>query len=275
ESANPRAYTIVGKNESLKNLVEACEIQKANGMFPMYTYMTYLPGDTIRGAYEQAKFMDKLLSDVPRYKYFHHLPFDIYIGQCCTPHVGTKMLEEVEELGRAMWTDEEDFHHSATCFLPHSLLQDIPVRRVSRLTVDDRVFAVIVAYVAIADYLSYDGPLKRVRNVAAFNRLLDSFWEACDGQLSLIQIARRIQSSGSTGLDLDDTLRFLAAACIALGQVGVLDSGSQASQDPGQRKQVAYRFRNLYRSLLQASRICGRILRHEEFDMRKHRSYET
>lgn len=275
ESANPEAYTIVGKNESLENLVKACDIQKKNGMFPMYTYMAYLPGDTIRGAYEQAKFMDKLLSDVPRYKYFHHLPFDVYIGQCCTPHVGTRMHQEVDELGRAMWKDEEDFHHSATCFLPHSLLEDVPVKMVSNLTVDDRVFAVVVAYVAIADYLSYDSPFEKIRNVAAFNVLLDKFWNACDGKSTLLQIAQLIHSADSMGLDLDDTLKFLAAACITLGQLGALDSLRSESRRPMERKKIPYRFRHLYRFLLQTSRFCGRIFHFKEFRMKRHLSYDT
>jgi anaerobic magnesium-protoporphyrin IX monomethyl ester cyclase len=275
ESANPEAYTIVGKNESLENLLKACEIQKRNELFPMYTYMAYLPGDTIRGAYEQARFMDALLRGLPRYDYFHHLPFDIYIGQCCTPHVGTQMHVEVEKLGRPMWEDEEDFHHSATCFLPHSLLEDIPLRKVAKPSVDDRVFAVIVAYVAIADYLSYDGLFEKVRNVAAFNALLDKFWDSCDGKSTLMDIAGHIHGTTPMGLELDDMLRFLAAMCLTLGQVGALDSRGSESREPVQRKLVPYGHKHVYRVLLQVSRIWGKIFGQEEFTMRKHRSHET
>jgi len=275
ESANPLAYTIVGKNESLENLMKACEIQKRNGLFPMYTYMAYLPGDTIRGSYEQARFMDRLLSGIPRYEHFHHLPFDVYIGQCCTPHIGTRMHEEVANLGRAMWRNEEDFHHSATCFLPHSLLQDVPVKMVSKLTLDHRVFSTIVAYVAIADFLSYDGLFEKVRNVAAFNALLDRFWNACDGKSSIIEIARGIDNSGGTRLDFDDTLKFIAAVSITLGQLGALDSLEAESQKAMQQKNVPYRFRSLYRLAVQASRICGRMFGLEAFNLKEHRSYDT
>lgn len=275
ESANPSAYAIVGKNESLENLVKACEIQRRNGMFPMYTYMSYLPGDTIRGAYEQSKFMDKLLTGIPRYKYFHHLPFDVYVGQCCTPHVGTRMFEEVDKLGRSMWESEEDFHHSATCFLPHSLLQDVPVRRVPSLTVDDRVFAVIVSYVAIADYLSYDGPWNKVRNVAAFNRLLDRFWAACDGKLTLLEIAAKLHQADPAGLNLDDTLRFLGAMAITLAQVGALDSQDSGESSVMTRKRVTYRFAHVYRGLVRLSRLYGTVFGAHEFRLSKHRSYDT
>jgi radical SAM superfamily enzyme YgiQ (UPF0313 family) len=275
ESANALAYDIVQKNETLENLVKACEIQKRSGMFPMYTYMSYLPGDTIRGAYEQARFMDNLLKGLPRYKYFHHLPFDIYIGQCCTPHVGTRMFDEVEKLGYPLWENEEDFHHSSTCFLPHSLLQDKPVRKFSHLAVDDRVFCVIVAYVAIADYLSYDGPMRKVQNVAALNAFLDRFWAQCDGSSTVLQIAEKLHRETPAGLNLDDTLRFLAACAITLAQVGALDSRDSGLPDAMTRKYVPYRFKHLYRSLLQLSRLYGRVFDDREFFLSKHRSYET
>ncbi len=275
ESANTDAYRLAEKDETLENLVKACEIQKKNGMFPMYTYMSYLPGDTIRGAYEQARFMDKLLSGMSRYKYFHHLPFDVYIGQCCTPHVGTRMHEEVEQYGRPMWEDEEEFHHNATCFLPHSLLQDRPVRRTAVLTVDDRVFCVVVAYVAIADYLSYGNPWEKMRNVAAFNQLLDKFWQECNGEATVSEIAERIWAEGSTKLGLNDVLRFVAAASITLAQVGALDSQDASGSEPMARKEVPYRFKSVYRSLLQMSRLYGKATGRTLLQMTRHHSYDA
>ncbi len=277
ESANPVAYSIVDKNETLDNLIRACEIQKQNGMFPLYTYMSYLPGDTIRGAYNQAQFMDSLLKGLPRYKYFHHLPFDLYIGQCCTPHVGTKMFEEAESLGMPLWRDEEDFHHSATCFLPHSLLEDIPVKIDCKLTVDDRVFCVIVSYVAIADYLRYDSPYLKVLNVSALNHLLDRFWEAIDGDNSIIEIVKMIHQVDSQGLDFRDMLKFCAAFSITLGQCGVIDSlsSSQGSDLKIQRKYIPYNKSLLYKTALQTARFIGKALGLKDFVFKRHLSYET
>ena len=275
ESANPAAYQIVGKNETLEDLVKACEIQKKHGMFPMYTYMSFLPGDTIRGAYEQARFMDKLLAGLPRYSYFHHLPFDIYIGQTCTPHVGTKMHDDVEQMGRPMWTNEEDFHHNATCFLPHSLLDDVPVRMVEELTLDDRSFCVILSYVAIADFLSYDLPLEKIRNVAAFDRLLENFWRRCDGRRSLLELSKDIHRECHTGLSLNDVLKFLAACSITLAQTGALDSSDAHPFPPMERKRIHYRHLPLYNMMLQVSRLYGRLTGKSEFHMKPHRSYDT
>ena len=275
ESSNPAAYEIVDKNETLENLTRACEIQKKNHMFPMYTYMSYLPGDTIRGAYEQAAFMDKLLEGLPRYKFFHHLPFDIYIGQCCTPHVGTRMFEHADELGRCMWRDEEDFHHSSTCFLPHSLMNDKPVRTIEDLAIDDRVFIVIVSFVAIADYLRYDSPLTRVRNVAALNHLLDRYWAACDGERTILEIVTSLHAKDPQGLDLDTMLKFVAAASITLAQVGALDSRDSGKFAPMARKHVSYRYRQVYRTLLQLSRLYGKIGRVRDFRISRHPSYES
>lgn len=275
ESANPAAYDLTGKNQTLDDLRKACEIQKRHKMFPMYTYMSYLPGDTIRGAYEQAEFMDDLLHGLPRYKYFHHLPVDIYIGQCCTPHVGTRMIDDAASLGRPMWENEEDFHHSATCFLPHSLLEDRPVRRSERLSADHRVFCVFTASVAIADYLSYDGPIRNAFNIAALNRLLDRFWASCDGGRTLLEVGKELHDETSSGLSLDETLRFLAAFSITLAQVGVLDSADSDPSRPMTEKTLNYRAKHAYRGLVHAARILGRLLGQTGFKMERHRSYDT
>jgi anaerobic magnesium-protoporphyrin IX monomethyl ester cyclase len=275
ESANPAAYHIVGKNETLENLIKACEIQKKNGMFPMYTYMSFLPGDTIRGAYEQAKFMDDLLSGLPRYKFFHHLPFDVYIGQTCTPHVGTRMHDEVAQLGRPMWEDEEDFHHNATCFLPHSLLDDVPVRTIASLTYRDRAFCTILSYVSVADFLFYDSPFQKILNVAAFNFLLDKFWERCDGTKSILEIAKSIEQECDTGLSLNNILKFLASSAITLAQVGALDSKNNTGLAPMRRKRVKYKYAPVYGLMLQLSRAYGKLTGHTRFSMEPHRSYDT
>ena len=259
ESANPSAYQIVGKNETLENLTKACEIQKKYGIFPMYTYMSFLPGDTVRGAYEQAKFMDRLLSGLPRYRYFHHLPFDIYIGQTCTPRVETRMHEDVLQLGRPMWENEEDFHHNSTCFLPHSLLEDVPIRMAEELTLDDRAFCVIVSYAAVADFLSYDSVFQKIRNVAAFNHLLDNFWRRCNGEKSILDLGEDIHRECGSGLSLNDVLRFLAASAVTLAQTGVLDSRSARDMAPMERKRIRYRYLPLYKWMLQVSQLYGKI----------------
>lgn len=275
ESANPSAYQIVGKNETLENLMKACEIQKKYDIFPMYTYMSFLPGDTVRGAYEQARFMDRLLSGLPRYRYFHHLPFDVYIGQTCTPHVGTQMHEDVAELGRPMWENEEDFHHNSTCFLPHSLLEDVPVRTAEKLTLDDRAFCIIVSYVAVADFLFYDSVFQKIRNVAAFDHLLESFWRRCDGERSILELGEAIHREDQTGLSLNDVLRFLAASTITLAQTGALDSRNARTMAPIERKKIHYRYLLLYKSMLLVSRLYGKITGNYVFSMAAHRSYDT
>ncbi len=276
ESANPDAYNIVGKNETLDNLIEACELQKSNGMFPMYTYMSYLPGDTIRDAYKQAQFMDRLLKGLPRYKYFHHLPFDIYIGQCCTPHVGTKLHDEAPSLGMPLGRDEEDFHHSSTCFLPQSLLNDIPIKNEYRLLTDDRVFCVIVSYGTIADYLRYDPPFLKVKNVSALNVLLDRYCNAIDGKKNLLEIVKSLHNEDHQCLAFNDMLKFCAAFTITLGQYGVLDSAYYQDKDNKiSRKKIHCSKSLIYRTALTTSRIIGKLLGLKDFSFTRHLSYET
>lgn len=58
----------------------------------------------------------------------------------------------------------------------------------------------ILAYVAIADFLSYNGPMEKVRNVAAFNGLLERFWAGCYGTAAVNEIAPRLHDADPMGL---------------------------------------------------------------------------
>jgi pyruvate-formate lyase-activating enzyme len=276
ESSNPEAYDIAQKDgETLDSIRRACDIQKALGLAPMYTYMSYLPGDTIRKMHEQGRFMDSLLEGLPRYKYFHNLPFDLYLGQCTTPHMGTPFHDEASQLGRPMWRDEEDFHHSATCFLPNTLLEDRPLRRRETLPWKARAYALISGAVTIADFLTHDRPLTRMRNVAACNRLLARFWSACDGTRTFLSIAQGLHGEDPMDLDLDDMIKLMAAACLAWAQLGILDSAQPGTEAPMKAKDIPYRLAPLYGLLNALCVLYGKAAGVRNFQFPHHHSYLT
>src|SRR3989338_6475585 len=53
ESANPETFLQIHKEENLAVIEEIAKLQKDNGMYPLFTYMAFNPGETINGYYLQ------------------------------------------------------------------------------------------------------------------------------------------------------------------------------------------------------------------------------
>ncbi len=150
ESANPETFKQIHKNEDLETLLEVSEIQKANGMYPMFTYMAFNPGETIHGYYLQGKFIDRLHDGLPWADYFHPLPFPLYIGQMCTPHPGTALYREAHKYGFVLAKRWSDYYHHRVNFIPDSMLSDVPVKNMERLGI--REFTILIAAVNAGIY---------------------------------------------------------------------------------------------------------------------------
>ncbi len=127
ESANPRTFQVIQKEESLDKIKESAELMKQHNMYPLFTYMAFNPGETIEGYYYQSAFIEKIMEGKGWYRYFHALPFNIYLGQFATPHPGTRFWKEKESLGKILASSWSDYYHHNVNFIPYSLLNDIPL----------------------------------------------------------------------------------------------------------------------------------------------------
>jgi radical SAM superfamily enzyme YgiQ (UPF0313 family) len=223
ESANPKTFYTIQKEESLQTIEEVARLHKENGMYPLYTYMAFNPGESISGYYEQARFIDRLTADLPWYDYFHPLPFPLYTGQFCTPHVGTKLHDEAPQLGTVLADGLEDYYHHRINFAPNTLLDDLPCRNAARLTLFHyRLCTFALTWSFWSDF-NAAVPLERQRaELADYRDCLALFWKLSNGKRALRAIAE--ETHRKLAIDRKQAIRFCAFIALVLGQTGVIVS---------------------------------------------------
>jgi magnesium-protoporphyrin IX monomethyl ester (oxidative) cyclase len=223
ESANPETYLKVRKGENLSDMELAFENQRKAGLLPLFTFMTFNPGETITGYYLQAKFIQK---NVPMAKKYHafEVTNPIAIGQFSTPHIGTQFRKEAVQLGLVL-TDARDelFHHQIN-FLPYSLLNDIPERTTKKSLKIGHYLACFMAIKTwFAIFPSNSTPLiETLSKLKECIRFTKYFFSQCSGNLSIKRIAE--SASLDLGMDLKKSLGYSALICVALSQMGMIRS---------------------------------------------------
>ena len=225
ESANPRTFYTIQKEESLRIIQDVANIHKANGMSPLYTYMAFNPGESISGYYEQARFIDRLISDLPWYEYFHPMPFPLYTGQFCTPHVGTMLHEDAPKMGMVLVDGLEDYYHHRINFVPNSLLDDIPMRNIKRLDLYYyRLCSFALTYSFWSDF-NASVPVDAQKAILSdYRDSLNLFWKLSDGRRSIRDISLIVHSK--LGIERKQAVRFCAFTALILGQIGVIKSAA-------------------------------------------------
>ena len=228
ESANPETFAQIDKDEDLQVIREVARLHKEHGMYPLFTYMAFNPGETISGYYAQARFIDELISGLPWYEYFHPMPFPLYTGQFSTPHMGTRMHEEAPGLGMVLAEGLEDYHHHRINFVPDSLLDDAPVRKIGALDLYQyRLCSTALVYSFWTDFNAAVPLDAQRRLLARYRDGLAVFWGSANGKRTLREIAGRIHRA--TGVDRRQAVRFAAFTALVLGQTGVIASASDRS----------------------------------------------
>ncbi|RLC47933.1 MAG: hypothetical protein DRH70_02195 [Candidatus Coatesbacteria bacterium] len=223
ESANPETFDKIEKQESLDDIITSARIQAEAGMYPMFTYMAFNPGETLAGYYLQAKFIDKIHEGLPWPEHFHPLPYRVYVGQFCTAHPGTKLFDMAPKLGIVLSKDWADYYHHKINFVPNSLLDDVPIRNVERLRpVDYWICLNAMAGTNYEFYHAHQTTMEhRIRHSQYF-KFVKAFFDACDGRLTLRQIWRELTTY--RGIDSEECLRYTAFTSLILGQLGLIRS---------------------------------------------------
>ncbi len=228
ESADEKTFENIDKEESLDSLREAFCLQKKAGLYPLFTYMSLNPGETISTYRAQADLIDRLLSDLPWAQYFHHLPFPVYVGQFCTPHPGTKFFDTKDTLGMVLSMDWSEYNHHTVNFVPHSLLSDVPVRRKPFLGENDYILCVKAAWGWMYELYPDKQPfLRQFLKRCGFLYFVRRFFAFCDGRRTLKDVVEKIAKI--LGIPLKKSLQYAVITTIVLSQLGVL--GSAVSSD--------------------------------------------
>lgn len=231
ESANPDTFSKIEKDEDLRVIVEVARLHKEHGMWPLFTYMAFNPGETISGYYAQARFIDGLTAGLPWYEHFHPMPFPLYTGQFSTPHVGTRLHEEAPRLGMVLAEGLEDYHHHRINFVPNSLLDDVPVRRIRALDLYwYRLCGLALTYSFWSDFNAAVPPDAQRALLARYRDTIALFWRMSDGRRPLREIADAVHRR--LGVERRQAVRFVAFISLVLGQTGVIASASERGTRP-------------------------------------------
>jgi hypothetical protein len=222
ESVDEKTFKNIKKGEALQTLKEACRLQKENGLYPLFTYMSLNPGENIDTYYYQSIFIDQILSGLPWCNFFHPLPIPVYIGQFCTPHVGTRLFDEVKDLGLNLRESWQDCNHHTINFIPNSLLEDIPVKMVSKLGEKEYIICVKAAWSWIYElFPSGDALFNQALKRAGYLRFVLEFFRLCSGktvkEISLL-LAKRLHISNKK------SFQYSAITIIVLAQLGIIRS---------------------------------------------------
>ncbi len=223
ESADPNTFLDIQKEEDVRDLERACSLQKEHGIYPLFTYMTLNPGENITTYYLQAQFIDKLLSGLPWCEFFHPLPFPVYVGQFCTPHVGTELYRQAKNLGMVLAQGWDEYNHHTVNFIPNSLLNDVPQRTIERLRESDYIICTKAAWYWMYELYPYAEPLYlQTAKRCGFLRFLSEFFAHCNGRVSIRGIAQELSERLGTGFK--KSMRYSVIITIVLSQLGVIRS---------------------------------------------------
>lgn len=244
ESANPKTFQKIQKEESLENIINSAMIMKEHGMYPMFTYMAFNAGETIEGYYFQAKFIESIMEGKGWYEYFHPLPFNIYLGQFSTPHPHTPFWENRAELGVHLAEGYQDYYHHNVNFLPWSLLNDVPVATQKKLTNLHQFIAQKVIRQGQWDFLERPKFEQMIYSFRYYLFVRD-FYKRCQGDKSLHEIIDELQREQR--LPKREAYQWGGLTVLTLAQIGLLKSGLELTEDIALREITVDK--PLYRSL--------------------------
>ncbi|MBI5749742.1 MAG: cobalamin B12-binding domain-containing protein [Nitrospinae bacterium] len=122
ESFTEDSTELVRKGEGIEEMAEASRNMERAGIAPLYTHMFFNPGETITGYYQKQVFLNEVNSKNTAFL------ADSRLGQASTPHRKTDFERDAKELGEVFIDDLSNYIHQRINFIPHSLLNDVPVK---------------------------------------------------------------------------------------------------------------------------------------------------
>ncbi|MFZ2956016.1 MAG: radical SAM protein [Candidatus Ozemobacteraceae bacterium] len=237
ESSDQHSYSEMNKDQDLGEALEAIKLQKECGMVPQFTYMAFVPGDTINTYYHQKTLIDDIYKGGPIPRYTHAHPFPLYHGQFTTVYPGTAFFLEKDKMGMSLLEDPELAHHFTITFLPHTLLEDIPFWTVKTLEERDlELFGVIVWQVCFAQFPGKLPNRRLVMRIWDACQGLVAFFRACDGTRTLHKAALRV--ADELNWNLFKALRICGLASYYFSQQGMVRSAVHGREDNIQIRRV-------------------------------------
>ncbi len=206
ESFTEDSTELVRKGEGVDEMAEASKNMEIAGIAPLYTHMLFNPGETITGYYQKQVFLNEVNSKNTAFL------ADSRLGQASTPHRKTDFEKEAKALGEVFVEDPSHYIHQRINFIPHSLLNDVPVK--TRVKRGSPVRFLEVALQAIFDWTE-----DMIDNYVQTANLL---WERIDGKKSVKELSEEIK--GLLNLSNYHSKIFVSLAIVGLAREGAIRS---------------------------------------------------
>ena len=206
ESFTEDSTELVRKGEGTGEMTEASmELERA-GIAPLYTHMFFNPGETITGYYQKQVFLNEVNSKNTAFL------ADSRLGQASTPHRKTDFEREAKDLGEVFIDDLSNYIHQRINFIPHSLLNDIPVKVNGNR--GSPIKFLEVALQAIFDWTE--------DMIDKYVKTTNLLWERIDGEKSVSELAGEIKNV----LNLSDyhSKMFVSLSIVGLAREGAIRS---------------------------------------------------
>ena len=206
ESFTEDSTELVRKGEGIGEMAEASmELERA-GIAPLYTHMFFNPGETITGYYQKQVFLNEVNSKNTAFL------ADSRLGQASTPHRKTDFEREAKDLGDVFIDDLSNYIHQRINFIPHSLLNDIPVK------VNGNRGSPI-KFLEVALQALFDWTEEMIDTYVQTSNLL---WDRIDGKKNVRELSEEIKEM----LNLSDyhSKMFVSLSIVGLAREGAIRS---------------------------------------------------
>jgi len=215
ESFSDQAAAMVDKGEATSEMTEASEAMRSADIVPLYTHMVFNPGETISSYTRKREFLRTMGS--PEFN------SDGELGQCATPHVETGFAAEASELGMVLAKRYQDYVHHRVNFVPHSLLDDVPVRRGPTCEITPAIEEFLQQTVLPCLH-SFEPRMER-----ELPRAIQRTWQLIDESRTVRQIAEKLRRD--TSWTEAKSLTYTALAVVGLSMHHLITSRAVSEHD--------------------------------------------
>ncbi len=215
ESFDDSILEKIGKKEKVSDIPEVFDLIKESGIAPLMLLMTFNPGETLTGWYNQAKGLRQLEPQA-----------SIFLGQFATPYPGTDFDNNCANLGKKIVKRWQDYSTRNINFIPLSLLSDVPVSTNRNLN-PKYLLRIVLTSLQQRGLESSNSIFKKIQQALIWSNLSFSFYRLCRGELNMEEISERI--SGEYNLDVNLSLKATAFMGILMAQLGLIRSKDNAA----------------------------------------------
>ncbi|MFH1316708.1 MAG: radical SAM protein [Candidatus Woesearchaeota archaeon] len=213
ETADNNILEKINKEQNMDIVDMAVKFQIEAGLNPLYTIMVLNPGETIKSIRGLREYVETKIPESINYKFFGSAP-NLTLGQFATPAPGTAFFKNRFSQGIVLMDDWSDYFHHQINFIPHSLLNDIPLA-FKTLNEYDIEQCVEVAKSSLFKYFPGNEKVDN-KNEEDMKRISKRYYALAKGNKSIKEIADQI--SKEYKIDIEKVLRFVALATIVFSQ---------------------------------------------------------